>query len=1654
VRGERIVALTMAQRNLGARRVSPPAVKSVIALVGACLAGLVLAGACPVLAQEPASRDPYTGFELAVSGPSVVRYDREARFRGVAYRVRGLATLVALPGRLRARFRTDTTRGPWREVVADAHGRFEVAVPIGHGDDAPRVEVELGRFDPAAPDDAEDDEGTSDDDAASDDDAGEAPSIHAPRARRFSLPISTRAPWEMTLYTDRRLYEPGEPVHVWALVRDGTTGAPIAGRAIAMHLEGAPIASIDTTTPTNAAGVAHYALTLGEHAPEGSVGVSLSLDDEVQQTSFQVGQRTWERIFAHAEVSPAEVQPGGDAEVRVHVTTPDATPIVMAEVSVMVGSDVGGSATTDAAGDAVVRVHAPAYLAGETGSTGIRVHVAHPAHGAIDVTAVMHVAVPLALEVDVVPTHGALVPEIDDVVLVQLSDALGEPPPAGTEIEVTGPAIPHGSARGRTDANGLVEIGVHLPIGASSGAFEEPHSTMRVHVLGAALERVARIVVPVSRAPEVVPTVLHPVLAPGAGVEVRLARRPSARNRALVVELIDPNGAPATVTYVAPGADVARLALPPAAIGRFSVRARAIHEDESLEGVGASTELLVVPPSPDFVSLVPERVRWQVGERARVDLVSHPHGPRAWGALLVRDLAAHGGEIDFTHYFLAHAFDEALLAPTDATGERLVRASLAAAAAVDAAPPVASPLVDALGLPSESSEAAASASERDTLRDPWPLARELARRGVGDAMRALEDRLTAALDAGGLDDLTVGRGAQRRFRDAALVELAAEGGLALRSLGEGDLTPAMIASADPSFTYEHVARRVARARLVALLVALATYVDPGDEASLAARTAVREPWQRWLARMVERGVIPSEALDDPWGGRFVLTPSAHPAIVLAPEAAGVELVSPGPDGRPGTADDVRDPFARVVPARTPYAVASGEDALMRQLAILSPVEATLAGLRAAYQRISAEMTEDEIGDAVHASVSEGTIGMGMLGTIGHGAGGGGSGYGYGSGSGALRGRSSGGPTVRAGGANLARLVRERFPPTVLFTPTFEVDPSGRTHLEIPLADAVTTYRVEAIVWREDGWVWSARTEITSDREIVVDAPIPTVAHVGDRLALPVRVSNRGATERTLRVVLLGDETLGIPDAEPVTVTVPAGDARAVPFEVRLDTRGEGSLRVVATDADGEPLDAVRRPIRVRLPARRVDLRREVLVEREGELVVEVPADAEAISGRVTLAVGADMFFHDFESVRLAWADPTDPRMAAVVGGLEARQPAVLGFAMGAACARSSFSDDTLRTAAEHLTAGLDASSRPGEDGTAGWTLLGLAPCVTAARPELASDLARLVDRIAHQVGDAAVTQADAPLLTALAAAALARAGGERMQPRARELLRRLDGDLVRVGDDLWLATPTEATTATLLHATADLALGDRQRAFALLATVARWNARGRSMSEDELALARAVALGLGGTLETTTVRMRVDDHDVELLDGGATDEPGVAAPGSHRVLVRAEDDVPLRAVFEARFGVPWSTPVDREGPFAIAIEGEAHGQDQVAELELVVRNRSPRWIAQPIVELSLPTGAELTAAQVSALRSAARTVSLADGTLTIRLRSLPPGAEGRVRLPIRWSVAGTLTGIGVAAHAADRDDAISVLTPTPITITARPVEDAAPPAETTTGGAP
>src|SRR5262249_2442099 len=140
--------------------------------------------------------------------------------------------------------------------------------------------------------------------------------------------------------------------------------------------------------------------------------------------------------------------------------------------------------------------------------------------------------------------------------------------------------------------------------------------------------------------------------------------------------------------------------------------------------------------------------------------------------------------------------------------------------------------------------------------------------------------------------------------------------------GGEPITLADLVAIDPQVTFDNVARRVTRLKLFRVLAAVRAFkrskqIDP-DEPALKDPNAL-------LRRLVREGALAADALLDPWGGtiEFVKGGGAPQPFITA--TRGFELHAPGPDGKIGTGDDVKDPFARVLRSGTPYAKAVQED---------------------------------------------------------------------------------------------------------------------------------------------------------------------------------------------------------------------------------------------------------------------------------------------------------------------------------------------------------------------------------------------------------------------------------------------------------------------------------------------------------------------------------------------------------------------------------------------------------------------------------------------------------------------------------------------------------------------------------------------------------
>lgn len=1578
--------------------------------------------------------DAHDGLEAELHGSPNVLAGRPYILRGVAYGVSELATLRALPRASVTAWidQAESSRSAARATAeTGGNGFFQLAVatpiPTGtHRDLSARLHVELG---------------------------------DGVRVRRFERDIGLLAPQQMDLLTDRVLYEPGETLHVWARIRECDSLVPVAARRVRLRVTSgeqrmAVLANMLATTSTM--GALSFDVPVDPESGPRELDVSIESDDDgarvTASTRVRVGQRTRERMMADVSIAHDVVAPGEPVHAVVTVRAASGATVPGATVE-LVRRNLTQSHTTGSDGRAGFTWTAPVFATRGIDSESIVVRAAHPGVGSARASARYSIAaVPFRLSLTA--GHDGAVLDVESPAYVSVTDPHGNPAPSGTHVRATGTIVAHGSFESVTDAHGFVTVPIHAT--RSAVALHEDGDcsgrvagTIGLEVSGQAALATRRCV-PVAVNAQLRVEALSPVVAPGGEVRVRVTRRAAVRGRPVVLELLrsaNRQGAAELLGTVRIDSDRgdAVLRVPANVVGVLQVRARPQLADETAEGTGSLDAVLSRPAHAFDLRVSAGQTVYHPRETARL-IVDTPAGtPPGAVALVVRDLAAHGGEEAFARAWLDGALDRAVISPGTPDAERLVRAALAANLAQDAEP-------GRTAAREAGDEAAPAFAERfesrGDVRDPFARRRDYLASGLVPVFRALETAIDAAT-AGNLRDLVAGHGARTVFAPDAIHVLVGRGMLTqqqARTLGDAALTVATLERAGLGFDFAGASRRVARARLVHLLAALRTELDPGGDGR-SALSAV--PPERWLSLLVSSGRIAPDALRDPWGGTFALrrAPGRLSVILLGVQAVGWELSSPGPDGVHGTGDDVRDPLARVIPAGTPYALGIGEDALMVTLAALDPAPTAIAAMLAAYQRVGAGAHEEEVGDIVTARDSAGDAfgsGMGALASVsttGHGSGSGG-GQGYGSGT--VAGMDAG------VFGQLASLVREHFPATLAFIAERAIDPTGHTVFDVPLADALTTFRVEAIAWTAEGWTSSGAVEVRCDQDLVIDAPIPEFASPGDVLRIPVRLSNRGShVQRARPAVSLEGGLNGRVDAAS-EVSIQAGDAIEAVVTFRVGHTGSGAVRVTATDpVTGVTLDAVRRPMRVFDDSRPERAAVEALVDGQAEMSVMIPHDA-TVSGesQVRLTVGTALdaspsawLAQDGDATWAAWAHAMSATVpsAELSHALAVLWTGVRGQALSAsqraralshAWLASDTTDRALSDRLEQLTRALDASTEDAAE-----VLVSLIPAIGHPGLHVAQNpgLARLVERLRRAVERDTARLGDDPGRFALAAWAL-RASGHGASARADEFQRRALRSVRTDGETRVLDAADGsidgrvATSCTLALALA--ASGSRADAFRFARDLSRLDLSRQVRDARARALRYALLAQLSpatDALEGRRVAIGIDgmDHQVTVHNGTArlvTDALG--RPGAHHVSVHLASPGVVRATAIVRYGLPWSSATGATAPLDLTLTGLAGARDTRAAYVLRVRNRGPRVLAHAVVRVSLPAGAELDTGTRRDLASRlAAPPAVEQRTLTLYLRSLGPGGTARIPLRVRWSVGGALHGLGVLARIDDAPDA-------------------------------
>ena len=217
-------------------------------------------------------------------------------------------------------------------------------------------------------------------------------------------------------------------------------------------------------------------------------------------------------------------------------------------------------------------------------------------------------------------------------------------------------------------------------------------------------------------------------------------------------------------------------------------------------------------------------------------------------------------------------------------------------------------------------------------------------------------------------------------------------------------------------------------------------------------------------------------------------------------------------------------------------------------------------------------------------------------------------------------------------------VREWFPETLLWRPEVITDDRGMATVEIPLADSITTWRLNTSAVSSTGQLGASESGIRVFQPYFVDMNLPVSLTRGDEVSVPVVVYNYLEEPQTVSLKLKQEDwfqTLG--DAD-VSLDIEPGEVLSASIRIKAESVGEHQLQVTAMG--NGVADAVKRQIEVVPDGRRVDKVTSTTLNKTKDVSFYVPEKAIAGSARMTVQLYASSFSQVVEGLDAIFRRPT------------------------------------------------------------------------------------------------------------------------------------------------------------------------------------------------------------------------------------------------------------------------------------------------------------------------------------------------------------------------------------------------------------------------------
>jgi uncharacterized protein YfaS (alpha-2-macroglobulin family) len=1032
---------------------------------------------------------------------------------------------------------------------------------------------------------------------------------------------------KVLLTTDKPLYQPGQLIHIRALTLDGFNLTPVAGAGLALEVEdGRGNKVFKKALTTSDFGIASADFQLADEVNQGDYRIKVVLNEQTTEKvvvvkpyvlpKFKTDLATDRKFYQPKETIKAEVQsdylfgkPVANGKVTVTASTFDVEFKKFAEKE----------ERTDANGHLKFEVTLPDHFVGQPIAKGnalvrLEVKITDGAGHSETVSRTLPVS-DRAIQVNLIPEGGRLIPGLENRVFVAAISPDGTPIVCDVDVWLGAAGEGKPTASVKTGTNGLAEFRFTPKAEQFRAGPNEQHNiemlggqTVQAWAPKGLLDVVCRA--KDARGDSAEAKVMLSSEPFGENVLLRLDRAIYKTGDTARIDIRSSAGMPTVYidvvrsgqTLLTRWLDVRdgkasySLDLAPGMFGTLEIHAYQMLG--SGEIIRDSRVIYVRNPDDLKIEVKADRQEYRPGQKGSISfLVTDAAGKPTQAALgiMVVDEAVYALQdmqpgLEKVYFTL----QEELLRPSAQVlqyrGESIN---------VLAVEPVLSP------------ERQQGAEVLLTAVRPKPPARwdvnpALERRRLADQRI---EQLANALWNYGLqkDDLLIfdEKTKTMRFAPDALAKSLKLLGWNLDMLSDplgGVYTLADLERLESGFTADRLARAITQTRLQHSYGAL-TQVDPRAYRRWFTHPGMSVP-ETALADAWKRTNTPSLYQQDAWGRPMRLVKRSTPRA----EWHGVavmkwhDLVSAGPDGVFGTADDVVLESPEVW--HLTYLWWLGDGARLahqvqqnRRLRNLEGREMLLGGAKGGRGGLVPEAAQfdraraDEQKNLAEARKPEAAE---------------------------QSGKAAGGPPVK---------VREYFPETMHWQPALITDEQGRATLPLEFADSITTWRLSASASTRGGSLGGATLPLRVFQPFFVDIDLPLALTKGDEVSFPIAVYNYLKEPQTVTLRLTANDAFELTDGHGYerSIDLKANEVAGVTFRIRANKIGSLPLEVRAMTSKQGGVDAVKRFVEVVPNGRK---REQVVSDRLGGTVTQkitLPAAVDPESAKVIVKVYPGVF---------------------------------------------------------------------------------------------------------------------------------------------------------------------------------------------------------------------------------------------------------------------------------------------------------------------------------------------------------------------------------------------------------------------------------------------